>query len=105
MPELWTLGDITFTKTYNTKFAVLAFVFVIAIDVALFTLGDPWYDRWFTIPWFSINFPGLLLVYPFEGMLKPESWNRSCLVVGGILFSAVVWSAVAGYVFRRKYAA
>jgi hypothetical protein len=100
--QLFSLGDITFTKTYNTKLAFVAFTFIIILDVVLFALGDPWYDRWFTATWFSINFPGLLLIYPFEGMLRPDSWSRTCLVICDVLFSAVVWSSVTGYVFRRK---
>jgi hypothetical protein len=71
-------------------------------DVALFNLADPWTDRWQIIPWFGINFPGLLLMYPFEGKLEPGSQIMSCLFIGAIIFSAVVWSVVAGYVLRRK---
>ena len=86
-------------KTYNTKLAVLVFTIIAAVDVVVLALSMPAWLTW------SINAPGLPLIYLFKDMLQPGSLSMGGLFIGSLLLSAILWSVVAGYVFRRRYAA
>jgi hypothetical protein len=101
--QLSTLGDMTRMKTYSWKLAGRVFVAIAALDTVLLVLDHLTSDYWLVgISWWLINFPSLPLVYfslphiAVSGLLP--------LMIGASIFSAFLWSGVAGYVFRHKYA-
>ena len=51
---------------------------------------------------FVINFPALLPMHLFEGLFQNGSLGMCGLFISSLLFSAAIWSLVAGYVFHRK---
>ena len=92
-------------KTYNAKLGIRALVFVTAFDALLLILAHWLPVSWISVPWWSVNFASLPLIYPFMDMLRPGSWSMVGLVIGAWLMSAAFWSLVAGFLFRRRYAA
>lgn len=54
---------------------------------------------------FVINLPALLPMHLFEGLFQNGSLGMAGLFIGSLLFSATLWSLLAGYVFHRKSAA
>jgi hypothetical protein len=92
-------------KTFNTKLAIQVFSAIASFDAIILVLDHVLPDRWFIIPWWSINFAGFPLVHYFVDALHPSPASIICLMIGVGLLSASLWSVVAGFVFRRRYAA
>jgi hypothetical protein len=96
-------------KTDNTKRAVIVFIAIVAFDAAWYFLWHGLSSSWLGYPIggisFVINLPALLLMHLFEGLFQNGSLGMSGLFIGSLLFSAALWSLLAGYVFHRKSAA
>jgi hypothetical protein len=91
--------------TFNTKLAIRVFSLIAGFDTVILILDRLLPDRWFIIPWWTINFPGFPLVHYLVDILRPSPASIICLLAGVGLLSASLWSVAAGCVFRLKYAA
>jgi hypothetical protein len=91
-------------KRFNRQIAVCIFLIIAAYDAfvllaaAVLPTGVSWR---LSMPWWSVNFAGLPLFHLLAGHV-PQKWCVVCLLIGIGLVSALLWSAIAGYVFRRK---
>jgi len=92
-------------KTFNRQLAIRVFIFIVAFDTIIMVLDRVLPDKWMRVPWWAVNFPGFPLLYLLDGYLPPKLWCILCLlgVIG--LLSALLWSTIAGYVFRRSHVA
>jgi hypothetical protein len=89
-------------NTYNAKLGMRALVFVTAFDAVLLVLSHWLPVNWISVPWWSVNFASLPLIYPFMDMLRPGSWSMVALVVGAWLMSSAFWSLIAGFAFGQR---
>jgi hypothetical protein len=88
-------------KRFSTKMAVRAFLLLMALDIVLLVLTQALPDtsgtNWLLgIPWWAINFPGFPLVHFLGGP------GFAVAFIAVPLLSALIWSAIAGYVLRRR---
>jgi hypothetical protein len=91
-------------KQFSWKFAIGTFLTVGCLDVVLsfMCIAGPdrdWWDWLCGKPLWMINFPGYLLRHHFDDAGGTEI---VLLVLGVWVFSAMLWSAAAGYYFGRK---
>jgi hypothetical protein len=88
-------------KTYNTKIAIRIFAIIAAVDVVELVIGHFHPGGLLVKPAVIINSPALQLADLFTkaGSLGMVSF------FGCLLFSAILWSLIAGYVFRRRHVA
>jgi hypothetical protein len=94
-------------KTYNQKLAGRIFCALIALDAVLFTLFLLIPSSGTTLAWWIINAPGYepgIVVGRFLSH-SGVAFTQNSLMIGIGIFSALVWSAFSGYVFRRKVVA
>jgi uncharacterized membrane protein len=89
-------------KTFNRKLAGRIFYALVALDAALLVLQHLIPGTWQILPWWIINAPGFVLAVIFGPLLPPSAFALTCMMIVAGLFSALVWSAFFGYVFRRK---
>jgi hypothetical protein len=89
-------------KTYNTKLGVRVFTIIAAVDVVELIIGHFHPGGLLVMPAVIINSPALLLADLFT---KAGSLGKGGFFFGSLLFSAILWSLIAGYVFRRRSAA
>jgi hypothetical protein len=95
-------------KIFSWKLAARVFLVVVGLDAALLILGWLTYDHWLVdITWWIVNSPGFafdfILFPPIAAKWDLTEWDLMLLLMSGGLFSAFVWSSVAGYVFRREH--
>jgi hypothetical protein len=98
------LANITFMKTFNLKIAGRAFCALLALDAVLFTLLYQVPSDWSRHLWWAVNWPGYSLGgtvgrYLFSHHVYS---NESTLIIGIGLACTILWSALIGYVFRRR---
>jgi hypothetical protein len=93
-------------KTYNTKLAVLVFTIIIALDVMMYSLWHVGSGGWLVLPWLAVNLPAFPLFHWIDQLGQAGSSGAGFwLLVSSVIISASVWSVIAGFVFRKKYAA
>jgi hypothetical protein len=88
-------------KRFSTKMAARVLLAITALDVVLLVLTQALPDtsatNWLLgIPWWAINFPGFPLVRFLHGP------GFAVAFVAVPLLSALIWSAIAGYVLRQR---
>ena len=104
--QLFSLGGLhTFMKTYNTKLGVRVFTIIAALDVVELVIGHFHPGGLLVLPAVVINSPAMLLMHLFAGLFQTGSLGMSGLFIGSLVFTAILWSLIAGYVFRRRSAA
>ena len=54
---------------------------------------------------FVINLPGIPPFHYLADFVRAGYWSDGGSMIGCLLFSALVWSLISGFVFRHKYAA
>ena len=91
-------------KTYNTKLGVRVFAIIAALDVVELIVGHFHPGGLLVMPAVIINAPAMLLMHLFESFFQTGSLGMGGLFIGGLVFSAALWSLIAGYVFRRRIA-
>ncbi len=92
----------TFMKTYNTKLGVRVFAIIVAVDVVELIVGHFHPGGLLVKPAVIINSPAILLSDLFG---KLDSLGTGGLFIGSLLFCAIFWSFIAGFVFRHRAAA
>jgi hypothetical protein len=93
-------------KAFNLKVASRVCFGVVATDAVLMALGHWFSDStWIISPWWIVNFPGFPLLYMLLPLMPISRAGIVCSMGCMGLFSALFWSAVAGYAFRHRYAA
>jgi hypothetical protein len=89
-------------KTYNTKLGVRVFAIIATLDVVELIIGHFHPGGLLVMPAVIVNSPALLFVDAFA---KAGSLGSGVVFIGCLLFCAILWSLIAGYVFRRRVAA
>ena len=91
-------------KAFNTKIAVRTFCALLALDAVLFTLLYQVPSDWSRHLWWAVNWPGYSLGATIGRYLFSHHVysNESTLIISIGLACAIFWSALIGYVFRRK---
>jgi hypothetical protein len=89
-------------KTFNRKIAARIFYTIVALDAVWLVLSHLFPGTWAIVPWWIINAPGFVLAIIFGSLVPPSVFALTCMMIVAGLFSALVWSAVFGYVFRLK---
>jgi hypothetical protein len=92
-------------KTYNTKLGVRVFAIIAALDVVELIIGHYHPGGLLIKPAVIVNAPAILLRHFFEGFFQTGSLVLSGLFIGSLVFTAILWSLIAGYVFGRRVAA
>ena len=93
-------------KSFSRTIAVRVFFGIAAMDAVLMVLGHLTSDSvWVGITWWIVNFPGFPLVYILLPVMPMGLPGVVCTLICAGLFSAFLWSAIAGYIFRHKYVA
>jgi len=100
--------DLARMKTFRRKLAVCVFLVIVGLDVALFLLYWLTDDHWLVdIAWWIVNSPGFALDFILFSLTAARwdlvEWELVLMMMGGGLFSAFVWSVVAGHFFRRGH--
>ena len=93
-------------KTFNQTIAIRVLFIAVAIDAMLMVLDFLTTDSaWISIPFWTLNLPGMAVLYavlPHFPISSP--WILSTLIFSGLL-SALLWSAIAAFLFRHRYVA
>lgn len=93
-------------EQFNRTIAIRVFFGVVAIDVVFMVLVRLTSDSaWTVVPWWIVNFPGFPLLYVLLPVMPFGLSGIICSVICAGLFSALLWSAVAGILFRHKFVA
>ena len=104
-------------KKYNINLAIGVFSVITVFNAVLLILervfqhGSYGFDLGqailssFSVLWWSVNFVGYPLMHYFAAVLHPSMSSMMVMLISCGLLSASLWSAAAGYLFRRKYAA
>ena len=94
-------------KTPNRKLAVSVFMMIAFYDAVVLIMAAlfPHIPAKLQLySWWSVNFPGLPFFHLLAGHV-PHGLPVALLLIGIGIFSAFLWSAIAGYVFRRSHVA
>jgi hypothetical protein len=93
-------------KTFNQTIAIRVLFIAVAIDAMLMGLDFLTTDSaWISIPFWILNLPGMALLYAVLPQIPVGSPGvLSALIFSGLL-SALVWSAIAAFLFRHRYVA
>jgi hypothetical protein len=94
-------------KAFNIKITVRAFVVLLVLDAVLFTLLYQVPSDWSRLSWWIFNWPGYQLGDMAGRYLVQQGFvfRESSLLIGIGLVCTIAWSAIIGYVFRRKVVA
>jgi hypothetical protein len=93
-------------KTFNQTIAIRVLFIAVAIDATLMGLEFLTADSaWISIPFWILNLPGIALLYAVLPQIPIGSPGiLSTLIFSGLL-SALLWSAIAAFLFRHRYVA
>jgi hypothetical protein len=93
-------------KTFNQTIAIRVLFIAVAIDATLMGLEFLTADSaWTSIPFWILNLPGIALLYAVLPQIPIGSPGiLSTLIFSGLL-SALLWSAIAAFLFRHRYVA
>jgi hypothetical protein len=93
-------------KTFNQTIAIRVLFIAVAIDAMLMVLDFLTTDSaWTSIPFWIVNLPGMALLYAFLPQFPVGSQGiLSTLIFSGLL-SALLWSAIAAFLFRHRHVA
>jgi hypothetical protein len=92
-------------KLFNRRLAICVFLLIAAYNATVLILAallPTTSSSWLMTPWWAVNFEGL----PFFHLLArhvPKGWPVACLLISIGVFSAFLWSTIAGYLFRRRH--
>jgi hypothetical protein len=93
-------------KSFSRTIAVRVFFGIVAMDAVLMVLDHLISDSvWVGITWWIVNFPGFPLLYVLLPLMPVGLLGLVYTLICAGLFSALLWSAVAGYFFRHRYVA
>jgi hypothetical protein len=92
-------------RTFNTKLAIRVFAIIAAVDVVGSIIGHFHPGGLFMTFARIINWPVLKFAELYLNSFRTSSLGTAGLLIGSLLFNAILWSLIAGYVFHRKSAA
>jgi hypothetical protein len=112
-----TLINNTPMKKYNINLAIGVFCTIAVFNAALLILEQVFHHGSFGFDleqailssfntlWWSVNFVSYPLIHYFVDVFHPSKGSMIGMLISCGIFSALLWSAAAGLLFRRKYAA